>query len=71
MQRIFTVRWSPDSKFVLSGSDETNIRLWKAVAWERMGPKAGRQVRSERYDEKLKDKFKFHPEIRRIARLVE
>ncbi len=26
MQRIFCVKWSSDAKFVLSGSDETNIR---------------------------------------------
>jgi WD repeat and SOF domain-containing protein 1 len=26
------VLFSPDAKFVLSGSDDTNIRIWKAQA---------------------------------------
>lgn len=38
MQRIVSVVYSADSKFVLSGSDEMNIRLWKATAWEKLGP---------------------------------
>jgi WD40 repeat protein len=30
MQRVFTVNYTPDSRYVLSGSDDTNVRLWKA-----------------------------------------
>ena len=30
MQRIFAVKWSADNKYVLTGSDEFNVRLWKA-----------------------------------------
>ena len=52
----------------MSGSDEMNIRLWKAVAWEHIGPKAPRQAAAEQYAEKLKSRFKAHPEIGRIAR---
>ena len=26
MQRVFCVKWSPDSEFILSGSDEMNVR---------------------------------------------
>ena len=32
MQRIFCVNFSADGRFVLSGSDDTNIRIWKAKA---------------------------------------
>lgn len=32
MQRIFCVNFSADGRFVLSGSDDTNIRIWKAQA---------------------------------------
>lgn len=32
MQRIYSVKFSGDAKYVLSGSDDTNIRLWKARA---------------------------------------
>ncbi len=29
MQKVFSVIWTADSKFVLSGSDDANIRIWK------------------------------------------
>lgn len=37
MQRIFCVKFSMDAKFVLSGSDDGNIRLWKANASDKLG----------------------------------
>ena len=32
MIRVFVVKYSADSKFVLCGSDDTNIRVWKSEA---------------------------------------
>lgn len=37
MQHVICVKWSADSKYILSGSDEMNIRLWKANASEKLG----------------------------------
>lgn len=37
MQRISNVVWSLDDKYILSSSDEMNIRLWKARASEKLG----------------------------------
>lgn len=37
MQHVICIRWSADSKYILSGSDEMNIRLWKANAAEKLG----------------------------------
>lgn len=37
MQHVMCVRWSADSKYILSGSDEMNIRIWKANASEKLG----------------------------------
>lgn len=37
MQHVTCVGWSLDNKYVYSGSDEMNIRLWKAVAHEKLG----------------------------------
>eukprot|EP01147_Barroeca_monosierra_P001724 gene1723-4844_t len=68
MQRVFTVQWSSDNKYITSGSDETNIRLWKATAWEAIGTQSARQRANSRYTERLKQRFQHHPEIRRIAR---
>lgn len=37
MQHVITVKWTSDSKYILCGSDEMNIRLWKANASEKLG----------------------------------
>jgi WD repeat and SOF domain-containing protein 1 len=31
MQRVFCVAFSSDAEYILSGSDDTNIRLWKVL----------------------------------------
>jgi len=68
MQRIFSVKWSSDAKYVLSGSDEMNIRLWKAKAHEHIGTQSARQSAAQKYNDSLKERFKYHPEVRRIAK---
>lgn len=35
--RVFCVRFSCDASYVISGSDDTNLRLWKAKASEQLG----------------------------------
>ncbi len=37
MQKAFCVKFSMDSKYILSASDDGNIRLWKANASEKLG----------------------------------
>jgi DDB1- and CUL4-associated factor 13 len=32
MQRVFCVKYSADAMYCLSGSDDTNVRVWKANA---------------------------------------
>ena len=68
MQRVFTVAYSLDSKYVLSGSDDMNIRLWKSNASKRIQSLTPRERRSDRYTDKLKERYAHMPEIRRIAR---
>ncbi|XP_065180299.1 DDB1- and CUL4-associated factor 13-like [Sycon ciliatum] len=68
MQRVFTICWSSDGKFIASGSDEMNIRLWKAKAWEKLGPVSARERAAHVQSEKLKTKYSSHPQIRRIQR---
>jgi len=57
-----------DAKYVLSGSDDTNIRLWKANAAEKLGPLSFREKSAAEYQGALKSRFKHLPEIKRIAR---
>jgi WD repeat and SOF domain-containing protein 1 len=37
MQRLTCAAWSLDDRFIFSGSDEMNIRIWKARAAEKLG----------------------------------
>lgn len=68
MQRVFSVCFTTDLRYILSGSDDTNIRLWRANALERAGVKSSRERSKLNYDEKLKERYKYMPEVRRIAR---
>ncbi|GAB1599686.1 DDB1- and CUL4-associated factor 13-like [Argonauta hians] len=68
MQRVQQVQWSLDNKYILSGSDEMNVRIWKARASEKLGPLKPREKAAFNYNEKLKERFSNHPEIKRISR---
>ncbi|XP_060679320.1 DDB1- and CUL4-associated factor 13 isoform X1 [Hemiscyllium ocellatum] len=68
MQHVMCVKWSADNKYILCGSDEMNIRLWKANASEKLGVLSPREKASLNYNQKLKEKFQHHPRIKRIAR---
>lgn len=68
MQRVFCVTFSGDSTYVLSGSDETNIRLWKSNASEMLGASNPRQRRQLKYNQKLKHQYQHHPEVKRILK---
>eukprot|EP00357_Protocruzia_adherens_P011635 CAMPEP_0115045314 /NCGR_PEP_ID=MMETSP0216-20121206/48074_1 /TAXON_ID=223996 /ORGANISM="Protocruzia adherens, Strain Boccale" /LENGTH=458 /DNA_ID=CAMNT_0002428169 /DNA_START=109 /DNA_END=1485 /DNA_ORIENTATION=+ len=68
MQKIFAVKFSQDGRFLMSGSDETNVRLWKAKASERLGTQTSREKQAQAYNEALKKKFQYNKEIARINR---
>ncbi|GMM40928.1 hypothetical protein FOG50_00878 [Hanseniaspora uvarum] len=68
MQHVFQCKYTMDSKYLLSGSDDGNVRLWRAKAWERSDVKNTKYKNKLEYDEKLKEKFKYMPEIRKIKR---
>ena len=68
MRRLQAIRFTGDSRFILSGSDDGNVRIWRAKADERVGPKTGREVQSLRYAEALKEHYKEAPEVNRILK---
>lgn len=68
MQRIFSCTFSGDSGYVLSGSDDGNVRLWRANASDRNGVKSASERQKLQYDAALKERWKHMPEIRRISR---
>lgn len=68
MQKVFSVKYSTDSKYIISGSDDTNLRVWRSDASSRSNIKSSRQRAKLEYQDKLKERYKYMPEINRIAR---
>jgi WD repeat and SOF domain-containing protein 1 len=68
MQHVMAVKWTSDNKYILSASDEMNIRIWKSYASEKLGLTRPREKEQFEYNEKLKEKFKYFPEIKRVRR---
>ncbi|KAJ2072328.1 Protein sof1 [Coemansia sp. RSA 922] len=66
MQRVFCVKYTLDNNYVLSGSDDSNLRLWRARASQRMGAKSNRERSAIEYADKLKDRFAYVPEVRKV-----
>jgi WD repeat and SOF domain-containing protein 1 len=66
MQRVFTVNFTSDNKYIISGSDDTNIRLWKANASEKIGQTSIREEKSMEYRQALVKKYQHMPEVHRI-----
>jgi len=57
-----------DAKYVLSGSDDGNLRLWRAQASDRSLIRTAREKQKLEYNDHLKEQYKHMPEIRRIAK---
>eukprot|EP00271_Cylindrocystis_brebissonii_P022184 TRINITY_DN8393_c0_g1_i1.p1 TRINITY_DN8393_c0_g1~~TRINITY_DN8393_c0_g1_i1.p1 ORF type:complete len:454 (-),score=75.93 TRINITY_DN8393_c0_g1_i1:1958-3319(-) len=68
MQRVFCVKFSADASYVFSGSDDSNIRLWKAKASEQLGVLLPRERRKQAEMAALKERYRHLPDIKRIDR---
>mgnify|MGYP005849593229 CR=1 FL=1 len=66
MQRVFTVNYTMDNKFIVSGSDDSNLRLWKSHASEQLGQLTPREESAMQYRQALIKKHQHLPEIRNI-----
>ena len=66
MQKVYSVMYSMDDKYVLSGSDDTNIRVLKAVDNDAIKILNKREEDSRNYNKKLIEKYQYMPEIKRI-----
>ena len=67
MQRVFCVNYTADAKYVISGSDDTNLRGWEARASEKIGQKVAREEQATYYKEALIRKYGHMPEVKRIV----
>lgn len=67
MFRVNGIKLSKNEEFVISGSDDGNLRLWKTNASRKIGIISDNQNRALAYNDALKDKFKYVKEIHRIS----
>ena len=68
MQRIFTVQYSLDTKFIVSGSDDSNLRIWKSKSNEQLGQLTSREEASQQYRNSLIQRYQHVPQIRTIVK---
>jgi DDB1- and CUL4-associated factor 13 len=67
MQRLFSCKFSMDSQYILSGSDDGNVRIWKAQASLKSGILSEREKAARNYADQLKERYADIPEIKRIS----
>lgn len=68
MQRVFTVNYTMDNTYIVSGSDDTNVRLWKARSNEKLGQLTTREEAAMQYRQALIQKYQHLPQIKTIHR---
>lgn len=57
-----------DARYVLSGSDDGNVRIWKAKSSEKLGVLSSREMASREYSESLRQKWKGVGDVAKIER---
>ena len=67
MAKIYCVAWSLDNTYIFSGSEDANLRIWKADSSKPIRPLRGCELNSFNYLRSLKDKYKLFPEVKRIV----
>mmetsp|Transcript_30858 Transcript_30858/g.100457 ORF Transcript_30858/g.100457 Transcript_30858/m.100457 type:complete len:458 (-) Transcript_30858:70-1443(-) len=68
MQRVFSVRFSGDGTYVFSGSDDMNVRVWKADASEKLGPLKPQERAAREHSKKLVARHKHVAQIRKVVK---
>jgi len=68
MQQVNGILYSLDNKYIITGSEDANIRIWKSNAADPLKPLLPREKQKLAYNEKLKKKYKYNAEIKKIAR---
>lgn len=68
LQRVFAVRYSGDGCYVLSGSDDMNVRIWKSEASQQLGTLLPREKHKHAYQKALLKRYAHIPEIKKIEK---
>jgi len=68
MQQVNAILYSQDARYIVSASEDTNLRIWKAHASDPLKPLLPREKEALAYANKLKAKYKHNTEVKRILR---
>ena len=68
MQKVFSVAYTLDARFVLSGSDDGNVRLWKHGASDKLGIVSARERASREYAQALRKRWQSVGDVAKIER---
>ena len=68
MQALSSVRYTADATFVLTASEDFNLRVWKARASQRLGPISRREALAVDYRAKLVERHAHMPQVKRLVR---
>ncbi|CAD6572531.1 MAG: hypothetical protein TREMPRED_000570 [Tremellales sp. Tagirdzhanova-0007] len=66
MQRVFDVTFTPTSDFVITASDDGNVRIWKSNASTKLGPVSAKERQAIEYRQKLVDRWSSTKDIRAV-----
>jgi DDB1- and CUL4-associated factor 13 len=66
--RVSASIFSGDARFVLTGSDDGNVRIWKAKASEKLGVITARERAAIEYRESLKERWRMDLQVNKVAR---
>lgn len=66
MYNVNAVRYTNDSQFIVSGSDDGSLRIWKGESSKKLGPLSKRERDALNFSNALKEKFRGVGEIQRI-----
>jgi WD repeat and SOF domain-containing protein 1 len=67
MARVLAVKWSLDNNYIFSGSEDAVVRVWKGDSSAPIRPFRGAERSQFNYMRSLRDRYKQHPEIKRIV----
>ncbi len=70
MNRVSASIFTADARFVITGSDDGNVRIWKAKASDKLGIVTARERAALEYRESLKARWKVDTEVNRIMRYI-
>ncbi|KAF6001340.1 rRNA-processing protein sof1 [Cyanidiococcus yangmingshanensis] len=66
MQHVFRVQYTGDARFILSASDDGDLRVWKSSAADPLRQLLVREKRSLQYARKLRERHRYLPQVRRV-----